>query len=274
MRSEEKEKVLDLLCDKFVYGLSDEQTAELERLGYDAEDAESIEKTITALGLIDVNADAPMPASLQAKLTRDADRFFGSSEEEARAGRREVTDNAGGRWWFGWLGWAAAAAACVALAVSLFTRPDDRRANIPPMPTPTPVEQLTPEQQRQRLMDSPGQLIRADWAPGKMSNISVSGDVVWSEEKQAGYIRLKGLPRNDPAKETYQLWIVDGEQDPKTPIDGGVFDINSDGEVIIPIDAKIRVRDPKAFAITIERPGGVVVSRQERLPALAPVKPV
>ena len=82
-------------------------------------------------------------------------------------------------------------------------------------------------------------------------------------------MRLSGLPKNDPAKETYQLWIVAENQDPKTPVDGGTFDITSDGEVIIPINAKVKALNPQAFAITIEKPGGVPVSKQEKVPALA-----
>jgi phosphotransferase system IIA component len=44
-------------------------------------------------------------------------------------------------------------------------------------------------------------------------------------------------------------------------VDGGVFDIQaSNGEVIIPINAKLAVNKPTAFAITLEKTGGVVVS--------------
>ena len=128
-------------------------------------------------------------------------------------------------------------------------------------------------QQRQQLMGSAG-VIKADWKGGNMPDADkISGDVVWSDAAQAGYIRLNGLPMNDKAKETYQLWIYDETQDKKTPIDGGVFDITSEGEVIIPIDAKLKARNPSTFAITVEKPGGVVVSKAEKVAALAPVKP-
>jgi hypothetical protein len=55
-------------------------------------------------------------------------------------------------------------------------------------------------------------------------------------------------------------------------LDGGVFDIPTTGEVIVPINAKLQVREPFMFAITIEKPGGVVVSSRERLPLLAKVE--
>ena len=84
--------------------------------------------------------------------------------------------------------------------------------------------------------------------------------MVWSESKQQGYLRLANMPVNDPARVQYQLWIVDPERDGKHPVDGGVFNVSSTGEIIIPIQAKLPIRSPKAFAITAEQPGGVVVS--------------
>jgi len=115
-------------------------------------------------------------------------------------------------------------------------------------------------------------MIKAEWSKGKMPEITPSGDVVWSDSMQEGYLRLSGLPKNNKATSTYQLWIVDETQDPKTPIDGGTFDVTEDGEVVIPINAKLKARNPKAFAITMEKPGGVVVSKGEKVPALAQVK--
>jgi hypothetical protein len=44
-------------------------------------------------------------------------------------------------------------------------------------------------------------------------------------------------------------------------IDGGVFDAPSTGEVVVPITARLRA----LFAVTVERPGGVVVSRREHI---------
>jgi len=66
------------------------------------------------------------------------------------------------------------------------------------------------------------------------------------------------------------LWIIDPSRDEK-PIDGGVFDITSDIESIVPINAKLAVGQPTVFAITVEKPGGVVVSDQKRLPLIAKV---
>ena len=78
--------------------------------------------------------------------------------------------------------------------------------------------------------------------------------------KPAGYMQFSGLQSNDPRVEQYQLWIFDGTRDDAHPVDGGVFDINQNGEVIVPIHAKLPVAHPTAFAVTLEKPGGVVVS--------------
>ncbi len=77
-------------------------------------------------------------------------------------------------------------------------------------------------------------------------------------------MRIRGLAANDPKAAQYQLWIFDGKRDQAHPVDGGVFDV-VDGEVVVPIRAAIQVFEPKLFAVTVERPGGVVVSKRERI---------
>ncbi|NOT48289.1 MAG: hypothetical protein HOP17_11140, partial [Acidobacteria bacterium] len=90
MNIEEKEKMLDLLCDKFVYGLSEEESKQLEHLGYDRLEAESIEKTIATLGLVDLEAESAMPAGLHEKLLRHADDFFGEESAAPAVPERQI----------------------------------------------------------------------------------------------------------------------------------------------------------------------------------------
>jgi hypothetical protein len=97
-----------------------------------------------------------------------------------------------------------------------------------------------------------------------------SGDIVWDNERQEGYMRLIGLERNDPQVSQYQLWIFDENQLEATPIDGGVFDVTGT-EVIVPIQAKLRVKKPYLFAITVEQPGGVPRSAREKIVQIAHV---
>ena len=276
MNSETEETMLDLLYKKAVHGLNDEeekQLAELERSADSAEELNSLELTAASLSMTELESGEPLPADLQSRILADAERFFDDAEERERkpAGPPSAAKPDSGLSIWGWLGWAAAAAACIALAFNIYSiRFANNRAGIEKPPLPTPTITLTPEQMRQQLIETAPDLARAEWrSPDEKAPDKVLGDVVWSDDMQAGYVRLRGLPVNDANKETYQLWIYDETQDPKTPIDGGTFDIASDGEVIIPIDAKLKPRNTKMFAITVEKPGGVVVSKGERVAALA-----
>ena len=274
MNEDRKELMLDLLCKQAVYGLNEQETRQLEHFEYATADGESIDLTVASLGLIDLNTRQEMPSHLQSKILANAENFLRTKKaaETIEAPVREIilNETSPSKPWFGWLGWAAAAAACVALAVSIFAPRNQNQVAGVPTPSPTQEEKLDPAKQRQKLVDSPGQLLMAKLGKGTVKEIeNVTGDIVWSDEKQAGYIRVKGLPRNDVNKDTYQLWIFEDNQGSKTPIDGGTFDINSDGEVVIPIDAKLKAKNPSMFAVTIEKPGGVVVSDRGKIAALA-----
>jgi hypothetical protein len=138
-------------------------------------------------------------------------------------------------------------------------------------PISKPVLSLA--QRRAELIASTVGLVQANWSAGPTPITNATGDIVWSASRQEGFMRFRGLPVNSPTKEQYQLWIFDKNQSDKTPVDGGVFDITSaDAEAIIPIHAKLNVKEPFLFAITIEKPGGVVVSSRERLPLLAKIE--
>ena len=270
MNENMEEIMLDLLCKKAVYGLDEReerQLAELEQKFGGESQSQSFELTAAAIGMSNLDMSEPMPAHLKSRILADAEKFFEAKSPAPLAPASAFVPERGSI--FNWLGWAVAAAACLALALNIYyNRPQNPVVQIG-TPTPTPEQKLSPSQMRQGLMLSAPDLARAHWGPGKMADVKPAGDVVWSDSKQEGYLRLSGLPKNDPTKETYQLWIIAENQDPKTPVDGGTFDISSDGEVIIPINAKVKAINPQAFAITIEKPGGVPVSKQEKLPALA-----
>ena len=70
---------------------------------------------------------------------------------------------------------------------------------------------------------------------------------------------------NDRAQAQYQLWIFDKDRDARYPVDGGVFDVPVSGEVVVPITARLHVDQPTLFAVTVEKPGGVVVSKREHI---------
>ena len=99
---------------------------------------------------------------------------------------------------------------------------------------------------------------------------SASGDVVWDPVSQRGYLHLKGLAANDARESQYQLWVFDGDRDTRYPVDGGVFDIPAgEADVVVPIAVRLRVEKAAMFAVTVEKPGGVVVSGRERIAVLA-----
>ena len=280
--SEENDLLYDLLVKKAIYGVDETEQGQLDGLDTSNADAEfrSLELTAAAIGLSDLEIE-PMPAHLRADIERGADAYFTqtrsipmNAEPWPPRPKSVEPERSARSSWFGWLGWTAAAAACVALALNIwFTRipPEPKVAqNTQPVTTPTP---MAPAAQRDTLASTATDLIKATWAAGNVKGISdIVGDIIWSDEKQAGYMTFRGLPANNPATETYQLWIMDENQGDKTPIDGGTFDVGSGGEVVIPINARLKAKSPHLFAVTIERPGGVVVSKREKIAAIAKVE--
>lgn len=284
---EKQERLLDLLTLRETVGLSKEEERELEQLFKqfpDWADDDSIALTTAAINLSAIDTREEMPAHLRSKILADAENFFGKTEEakgkvlefEPRQSKERETEVEVGAGFLGrlfdtnWLGWAVAAAACIALAFNIWLAKPAKELVYVPAATPTPTPALP--QQLEQLVASAPDLVKGSWTdldPKKPQN--VQGDVVWSNSTQKGFIRFKNLPVNDKTKETYQLWIFDESQNAKTPVDGGVFDVDASGDVIIPIDAKIKVQKPVMFAVTAEKPGGVVVSGLEKVMAVAKV---
>lgn len=160
------------------------------------------------------------------------------------------------------LGWLAAAA-CLAIAAVAWW-PSSAGTVSPSQPTP--------EQRMQSLVASADDLDRWDWQPWDPSMDGVTGEVVWSEAAQEGYMVLSGLPVNDPSQEQYQLWVVESSRGTPLevpPVDGGVFNVTEAGETVIPIRCAIPAEGVVAFAVTIEQPGGVVVSDRDRKAVIA-----
>lgn len=255
-----RERLLDLLALEAVEGLDREAQSELAlALAKHADDdlpdlAAAAAACAVAFDAADETARDPLPADVAARVTLEARGFF--------AGRRPPTPPPSPtkqkeepttevHWISRWvmpIGWAAAAA----LLVVVLTQRDE----------------AAPEREgasRAALM-AQADSARARFQPaGPAGYEGVEGDAVWNATAQRGYLRFKGLRPNDPQKAQYQLWIVDPGRDAE-PVDGGVFDVPAgQDEVIVPIDAKLAVTDPKAFVITLEQPGGVVVSEGPHL---------
>jgi hypothetical protein len=292
MNEENKEKMLNLLADRALFGLSDAELSELEQLTREFpefKDDHSFELAAAALNLTNLETDEPLPAHLQAKILDNAEEFFAPAERKQNAFNfepkakesaaevetvRSVVETSPKTPWWNWLGWGVAVAASIALAINLWLTRVQPPAEIVKNPEviQTPTPELTAQQKRQQLLASAKDLVQTSWTEvNPKQPLNISGDIVWSNAEQKGYLRFRGLPPNDPNRETYQLWIFDEAQDQKTPIDGGVFDVRENGEVIVPINAKLPVKKPLQFAVTAEKPGGVVVSKLGKVMAIAKV---
>jgi hypothetical protein len=268
-----KQRLQELLAGAVLGDLSDEEREELILLEPGETQAAREELELTAalvdvtIGQIRVSNAPELSGKLRSQILDDADDFFAernaiSSKHAAQADlpsehhRKPTTPTVSARERMAWLAFAAS----LLLALGLwFTRPESAAFS-------------TPAKARLALLNSSDDLIQSNWTAGKTPfENPVRGDVVWSNTRQTGFMRFVGMPINDPNLQQYQLWIIDPLRDDE-PIDGGVFNVSSSGEVIVPIDAKLQVIEPAAFAITIEKPGGVVVSSQDRLPLLASVE--
>lgn len=183
----------------------------------------------------------PLPSDLATKLKAGIQP---SSSNEEVANDRKITIGP-------WLGWAAAACLLGLLTIQKM------------LPDPSP------DQQRLSLLEETSDASQLTFKGNGETYTAAGGEVVWSDLRQEGYLTLTNLPVNDPSINQYQLWIVDPERD-EFPVDGGVFDIlPGTKSVVIPIDAKLAVKNPAAFVITLEQPGGVVRSKQEVVVAIA-----
>lgn len=263
----------ELDAARLLFGLTDEEQAEYEALAArrPTDRASAFELTVARLDVAWSVADStPLSADLQAKiLARSRQESIGAATGPSdsvasatplsldRLGSPRTPDSFGSavRRRLPWL----ATALSLALAIFFAARP--------PAVPPT----VDAARAREALLAEARDVIQLAWSPGPTPVEGAAGDVVWSNARQEGYLRFRGLPVNLPTKEQYQLWIFDKNQSDKTPVDGGVFDITSTDEVVVPIDPKLNVRQAFLFAVTIEKPGGVVVSSRERLPLLAQV---
>ncbi|MBA3599986.1 MAG: hypothetical protein H0W45_01925 [Acidobacteria bacterium] len=138
-----------------------------------------------------------------------------------------------------------------------------------PKTVKTPAPELTAAQKREQLIASAPDVIQTNWTSAK-DDKRVLGDVVWSNAQQKGYVRLRDMPVLDASKETYQLWIID-EKNEKAPVSGGIFNVTRPGEIIIPINAQLRINKPKLFAVSKEKAGGVEVTKPDRIVAVAKI---
>jgi len=286
------ERLVDLMIQRTIEGLdvteSEELYARADR--YAGYDDDAIDRIAAALMLSAVQVQ-PLPTKLRSRLDAAADAWLATRASGSGGGITAAigpTDAAAhrprgdGAQWVGWL--AAASVLVAALGwwrVALLTADRDL------LQTRLAQTSSRLREARSELEDSLGQLaatagreravqpgpgaLKLAWAPTEdVGAGGASGELVWDNQRQTGFMRLAGLDPNDPRDTQYQLWIFDATRDDRHPVDGGVFDIPAGRlEVIVPIQAKLAVGKPVLFAVTIERPGGVVVSEREHVVVVA-----
>jgi hypothetical protein len=279
------EAMVDLLVKQVTEGLSPAEQRALDVMDSELASAylRDLERAAAAVTLAGSTDGAQLPAALSARLAQQAAEHFSSASkvadlgearstaEQARLHQLSAPRRANRYGGYGWL----AAAACLVLAIFGWERSPPPLAPVavvtpvpviePPAPPPPP----TVAQEREALLAKTDSLKIPLGATKDPAAAGVTGDVVWDPATQRGFLHFAGLAANDPAMQQYQIWIFDAGRDKRYPVDGGVFDVPANaGEVVIPIRASLMVRKPAAFAVTLEKPGGVVVSGREHVVAL------
>jgi hypothetical protein len=256
-----RERALELMADAATEGLSLADRAALRQLAAEQPDLEpeDLELTAAALQLAYLpTAEATLPDHLatrvEAALRREVSIAGGADPRaiDATSGQA-ITPMPLGR-----LPLLAAAALLLAVVWGTW-RPE--------------FAAVDPASLRTELLALAEDVLRLDWAEGgDETAVGATGDVTWSDEQQQGAMRFVGLAVNDPSEFQYQLWVFDQERDAAYPVDGGVFDVPSGSdEVVVPITTTLPVSRATLFAVTVERPGGVVVSDRSRMALLASV---
>jgi hypothetical protein len=301
----QNQRLVELLVQRAVDGLNSAERAELKALLEEENyvDAGRFEYTAAALLLAgDVEHSVPeeMPDSLRDRLYAQAEMFEATMappprQRSSSSGQPQVISIAGrsrssatpspsqsqqaqpakqpGRKpsssysLQAKAGWFAAAASVLIAVAGWWPRLENGDAPSAEVPIATALQQ-----EREALLAQQGVVTRTWQTTQDPAASGVTGDVVWDPKSQNGYVRFRGMQANNATEQQYQLWIFDGTRDERYPVDGGVFNIPAgQSEVIIPIKAKLEIRDPAMFAVTIEKPGGSVVSSRDRIVVLAPV---
>jgi len=269
-----RERLEELLVAQAVEGLDPPEALELETLLVEVEDADPLafEEAAAQAWLLVGDTDQPMPedvsrrveARLSALAVGDESAVIGArragpaaaleSGAQDRPAQR-VAGGRGGNW-----AWLATAAALV-LAIAGWW----------PQMVDTTDEPETAAEARDQLIAQAPDAVRIEWDVTEHELAQgVTGHVVWSDSEQRGYMTFRDIPDNDPSEHQYQLWVFDDQRGDQYPVDGGVFDApDADQEVVIPIRASLPVNWAKLFAVTLEPPGGVVVSDRDPILWLA-----
>ena len=264
LSSPEFDRLRELLADEILGQIGDAENTELQALRERAseEQVAEVERTFGELlvALMD-QSDEVMPADARTRLVERGARRASGDERRAPGATPtpiQIPAPRPGMSRLGKLGWIAAAAGVALAATAWMSRPT---AVVPPEVV-SPITRVAAAPDTVRIQLAP----QGDLA----ANVSQPSELLWNQDLQEGVLRLESVPANDPTLAQYQLWIFDATRE-QYAVDGGVFDVSAQtetdeqGRVLVYFRPKLNVGDPAAFAVTRERPGGVVVTDQSGL---------
>ena len=168
----------------------------------------------------------PPPASLKHRIMRE---IAIKTEEPTPIPQERVR--------FGWIPWAIAAALAVFCGLLALDR-----------------VRLERELADIRGSDPLMQTTFYTLAPSAPAPADAKATVAWQPGRQSGVIRISNLPAAQPGKD-YQLWAVDAEH--KDPISAGIIRVDQNGVAQVRFKPVEKAEHVKAFAISLEREGGV-----------------
>jgi len=301
-------RLAELAVERWLDGLGTPESIEFEtlRARHPTFAIDSLEAVAATLRVNLGGSPDLLPDRVRSKLAKEADRYFGARamppDGVAVHDLEPGWTRARARSWFAYGGWLTAAASLLlsaslwvmrpasvdapgaAMPLAASKKPEAPSApalaaplaganTVPAESTPVPRAELADSatDERAQFLTTHTWLLQRSLLPGPdPTGEAVKGDVVWDAQSQTGYLKLRGLRRNDPNVEQYQLWIFDARRDERFPVDGGVFNVShASGDEVIRFTARLSVEVPLMFVVTVEHRGGVVVSDRSRIAAIA-----
>ena len=240
---------LDLLA-------GDERAAFERELSASAELRDAVRDLREAAADVAIDIPQRMPsAALKQRVLREValEKQRGVADESARTGGST------------WLPWAIAAALAIFCGILFADRARVRRELASTQSETSRVQSELAQAQSEtsrvqreladaRAKDPLQTTAVYALAPSGPAPAEAKATVAWDPETQTGVIRIAKLPPPGPGRD-YQLWAVDAAH--KDPVSAGIVKVNPDGSAEIrfkPVDVAQQV---KAFAISLEREGGV-----------------
>lgn len=167
------------------------------------------------------------PAELRQRVLREI-----ALEKQGRAGATQSASRS-----FAWVPWAIAALFMIFCGALAFDRARSQR-----------------ELADARQSDSLGEMTFVNLVSPEPGHEKAKVTVAWHPDKQAGLITIANMPPAE-AGHDYQLWAVCANRE--EPINAGIIHVDPNGVTRVRFKPDQAVSQIKAFAISLEREGGV-----------------